>query len=81
MAFRQCFFDTPEVTKLVLQKVLQNFEAPKCTYWPRELIQINTIPAETERSPFQFFRHCATFFRKNTQRAPVQFVDDLKLNG
>ena len=26
MAFRQCFFDTPEVTKIVLPKVLQTLK-------------------------------------------------------
>ena len=30
-------FDTPEVIKIVLTKVLQNFKAPNCTFWPREL--------------------------------------------
>ena len=40
MAFRQCFcFDTPEVTKIVLPKVLQNIIAPNCTIWPSELNQ------------------------------------------
>ena len=31
------FFDTREVIKIVLPKVLQNFRAPNCTCWPREL--------------------------------------------
>ena len=32
------FFDTPEVTKIVLPKVLQNFKkTPNCTFGPREL--------------------------------------------
>ena len=41
MAFRQCFFfDTSEVTKIVLPKVLQNFKVlENCTCWPKELIQ------------------------------------------
>ena len=41
MAFRQCFFfDTPELTKKVLPKVIQNFQkTPKCTCWPKELNQ------------------------------------------
>ena len=40
MAFRQCFFfDTPEVSKIVLPKpkVLQNFKTPNCTFRPKEL--------------------------------------------
>ena len=44
MAFRQCFlknfFDTPEVTKIVLPKVLQNFKkTPNCSCWHKELNQ------------------------------------------
>ena len=31
------FFDTPELTKIVLPKVLQNFKAPNCTFSPSEL--------------------------------------------
>ena len=67
MAFRQCFFKfllrPPELTKIVLPKVLQHFEkTPKCTCWPKEL----KIP------PFRFFRHCATFFKKNPPKGPLQ---------
>ena len=62
MAFRQCFFfDTPEVTKLVLPKVLQNFKyMPNCTRWPKELNQKRfqrNIQYRTrlKGSPFSFF--------------------------
>ena len=38
--FVSVFFDTPEVTKKVLPKVLQNFKkTPNCTCWPKELNQ------------------------------------------
>ena len=37
MAFRQCFFDTPGVTKIVLRKTLQNFNLYLLA---QELIQI-----------------------------------------
>ena len=40
MAFCQCFFDTLEVTKTVLLKVLRNFKkTPKCTCWLKKLNQ------------------------------------------
>ena len=65
MAFRQCFL-RPELTKIVLPKVLQNFKfhllalgtEPKS--FPHN-IQCRTRP---KRPPFQFFRHCETFFRE-----------------
>ena len=53
--------------KRVLPKVLQNFKkTPNSTCWPKELnqkvfarnIQYWTRP----KGPFQFFRHCVTFF-------------------
>ena len=66
MAFRQCFFKPPELTKIVLPKVLQNFKfhllaqgtEPKS--FPHN-IQCRTRP---KGPPFSFFRHCETFFRK-----------------
>ena len=69
MAFRQCFLRPPELTKIVLPKVLQKFQkTPKCTCWPKELnqkgfprnIQYRTRPKGPN---FRFFRHCATFFQ------------------
>ena len=80
MVFRQCFFkdhNRPELTKIVLPKVLQNLQkTPKCTWWPEELnqkgfprnIQYRTRP---KGPPFQFFRHCGTFFRKKIFRKRV----------
>ena len=71
MAFRQCFFkdqNRPELTKIVLPKVLQNLQKmPKSTWWPKELnqkgfprnIHYRTRP---KGPPFQFFGHCGTFF-------------------
>ena len=73
MAFRQCFFkdqNRPELTKIVLPKVLQNLQkTPKCTWWPKELnqkgfprnIQYRTRP---KCPPFQFFSALWDFFRK-----------------
>ena len=66
MVFRQCFLRPPELTKIVLQKVLQIFKfhlltqgtAPRS--FPRN-IQRRTRP---KGPPFQFFRHCETFFRE-----------------
>ena len=61
------FLRPPEVIKVVLPKVLQNFEkTPKCTCWPKEPnqkgfprnIQYRTRP---KGPPLDFFRHCATF--------------------
>ena len=67
------FFDTLEVTKIVLPKVLQNFEkTPNCTCWPKELNQ-KGFPRNIQYRrrlkgpPFQFFRHCETFFIKGFQ--------------
>ena len=66
MAFRQCFLRTPELTKIVLPKVLQNFQkTPKCTCWPKEQPKRfpaqHTIPDETKGSIFSalcdFFPH------------------------
>ena len=41
MVFRHhVFFDTPEVTEIVLPKVLQNFKkTANCTWWSKELNQ------------------------------------------
>ena len=75
MDFRQCFFlkfifDRPEVTKIVLPKVLQNFIL---LGFPRN-IQYRTRP---NGPPFQFFfRHCETFFGKKIPiRAPFSFLE------
>ena len=88
MAFRQCFLRPPELTKIVLPKVLQNFKfhllaqgtEPKS--FPHN-IQCRTRPKGPhsiffllfcvrmgiEKSqrvpPFNFFRRCETFFKKN----------------
>ena len=74
------FFDTPEVTKIVLPKGLQNFKkTPNCTRWPKKLKQKgfprniqHTIPDDTKGSPpLSFLRHCEIFFReKNSLKGP-----------
>ena len=70
------------MTKIVLPKVLQNFEkTPNCTCWPKELnqkgfprnIQNRTRP---KGPPFRFFRHCATFFPFfSTKGPPFNFFE------
>ena len=80
-AFRQCFLRPPELTKIVLPKVLQNFQKTlKCTCWPNQLnqkgfprnIQYRTRP---KGPPFRFCWHCATFFKKKfpTEGSPFNF--------
>ena len=78
MAFRQCFlyffFDTHELTKIVLQ----NFTVPQGFLFPR----VTYSTGRDERVPFQLFWHCETFFKKNVrQRVPFNFFDDLRHNG
>ena len=78
MVFRHCFLRPPELTKIVLPKVLQNFQkTPKCTCWPTELNQ-KGLPRNIQyrmRPKGPFFRHCATFFKKkfSPRNAPLQF--------
>ena len=93
MAFCQCFFDTPEVTKKFLQKVLQNFrKAPSYTCWPRELNQKgfffflfsqNTqYRARQKFPPLVFFgivRHFSNFFF--TKGSPFSFLGILRQDG
>ena len=72
----------PELTKIVLPKVLQNLQkTPKCTWWPKELnqkgfprnIQYRTRP----KGPFfQFFFSIVGlfskfFFRKSVPNSPI----------
>ena len=84
MAFRQCFFfDTLEVTEIVLPKVLQNLKkAPNCTCWPSFFYDRMDVE-KTLRGPFQFFRHCETFFIKKifTKVSPFILSDGLQHNG
>ena len=67
MAFRQCFLGPPELTKIVLPKVLQSFQkTPKCTSWPKELNQ-KGFPRNIQyrtRPKGPFFRHCDFFQKK-----------------
>ena len=70
--FSSVFFkdqNRPELTKIVLPKVLQNLQkTPKCTWWSKELnqkgfprnIQYRTRP---KGPPFQFFSALWDFFR------------------
>ena len=66
--FSSVFFSRPpELTKIVLPKVLPNFQkTPKCTCWPKELNQ-KSFPSNIQYRTrpnlhFRFFRHCVTFF-------------------
>ena len=73
MVFRQCFFfifsRPPEVTKIILPEVLQNFKfhllaqgtKPK-RFSPFFLRNVH-YRARLNGPPFQIFRHCATFYR------------------
>ena len=80
MAFRQCFLRPPELTKIVLPKVLQIFKfhllaqgtEPKS--FPHNT-QCRTKPKRAFFS-FSFFRHCETFFRKKSfpQRVPPSIL-------
>ena len=85
MAFRQCFLGPPELTKIVLPKILQNFKfhllaqgtEPKS--FPYN-IQCRTRP---KGPPFSFFRHCETFFgTKNFPKvSPFNFFWVLRQTG
>ena len=62
------FLRSPELTKIVLPKVLQNFQKmPKCTCWPKELNQKGfprNIQYQT-RPKGSFFLALCVFFQKN----------------
>ena len=76
MAFRQCFLRPPELTKIVLPKVLQNFKfhllaqgtEPKS--FPHN-IQCRTRP----KGPLSVFSALRDFFseKKILQRVPLSF--------
>ena len=78
MAFRQCFLRPPELTKIVLPKVIQNFQKmPKCTCWPKELNQkgfLCNIQYRT-RPKGPFFGTVRLFSKKNffPTKGPLQF--------
>ena len=60
MAFRQYFFDTPEVTKIGLPNVLQNFE-------------LYLLGQGTEPKSFSFFR--VTDNTGRDKRVPFTFLE------
>ena len=75
MAFR---LRPPEVTKIVLSKVLQNFrKTSNCTCWPKELKEKGSTRnilyrTRLKGSPFQFFSALRDFFRnKNSPKGPL----------
>ena len=72
------FFDTPEVTKIVPPKSLQNFKnTPNCTCWSKQLnqksfprnIQYRTRP----KGPLSVFSALRLFFGKKSPKGPYQF--------
>ena len=79
--FVSVFSRPPEVTKIVLPNVLQNFEkTPNCTCWPKELNQ-NGFPrniqyrARPKGPPFRFFLALCDFFQKffPTKGSPLRY--------
>ena len=83
-------FDTPEITKVVLPKVLQNFKkTPNCTCWPQETNQkgFSFFPQNIQYRtrlkgpPFSFFGIARLFCEKNSQRVPFNCFDDLRQKG
>ena len=77
MAFRQCFFDTPEVTKTVLPKLLksltlyllvQGIEPKRLSFFPRIIKYL----ARLKYPPFKFFRHCETLKFFSFSGAPAE---------
>ena len=77
MAFRQCFLRPPELTKIVLPKVRQNFQkTPKCTCWPKELNQkgFTRIIQYRTRPKGPFFGTVRLFSKLfSPRKAPLQF--------
>ena len=80
------FICSPEVIKIVLPKVLQNFKkTPNCTCWPKELkykgfprnIQYRT---RLEGPPFVFWAF-RDFFGKKIPKGPLQFFGVVRPNG
>ena len=85
MAFRQCFLRPSDLTKIVLPKVLQNFkfhllaQGTEPKRFPHN-IQCRTRPKGPP--PFQFFRHCETFFGKKFPKgSPFNFFWVLRQTG
>ena len=89
MVFRQWSFNflrQPEVTKLVLPKVLQNFEkTPNCTCWPKKLNQKgflrNTKYKTRQKGPPSVFWDCDFSGKKIPQRIPLQFFWSFATGG
>ena len=83
--FVSVFFDTPEVTKTVLTKVLQNFKKkPKCTCWPKELNQKGfpeTCNTGRDQSPLPLFSALRDFFfgKKIPKGFPFNFYGIARL--
>ena len=89
MSFRQCFLiflRPPELIKIVLPKVLQNFKLPLLAQGTEPKSFPHNIQCRTRpKGPrFQFFRHCETFFREkkfSPKGSPLQFFWVLRQTG
>ena len=67
--FVSVFLRPPELTKIVLPKVLQNFQkTPKCTCWPKELNQKVSRGIYITVPPLDFFGTLRLFSKKNSPR-------------
>ena len=80
--------DTPEVTKIVLPKVLQNLKIVPVGPgdWTKKVFPFfsawHTIPGETKGSPFSSFSAPCDFSRNFFhQRGPFNFFEVLRQNG
>ena len=64
MAFRKCFLRPPELTKIVLPKVLQNFKFHLLAREQNQKVSRITYNAGRDQRvpPFSFLRYCETFF-------------------
>ena len=81
IVFRQCFSDTPEVSKIVLPEVLPSFKAPNCDLalatGLQELVlfQHNIRNWTRQCSSFQSFQHCDIFSKRFFHQivSPINF--------
>ena len=76
MAFRQCFLRPPELTKIVLPKVLQNSEDPKM-YLLAQGTEPKRFPKRDERVPFNFLEFCNRMDVEKSQRSSLSVFSAL----
>ena len=75
MVFRQCFLRPPEVAKIVLPKVLQNFKFHLLTQGTEQKVFPRNLQYRTRAKgpPLDIFLHCATFFSFFPPKGPSSF--------